>query len=91
MFKGMPSIFWIGLAIMYGLAIIFWIFEIRLPGSVYDAKIGGVTAPFIYGNLFMLYLVNLFLAWLWYYVPEQAEKKQTLNQGQGGDHNVSQR
>ncbi|MCL6639127.1 MAG: hypothetical protein K6T80_05520 [Firmicutes bacterium] len=88
MFKGMHPIFWIGLAIMYGFAIIFWIFEIKLPGSVFDAKIGGVAAPFVYGNFFMLYVVSLFLAWLWYYVPEQAEKKQDVNRSKGGEHSV---
>lgn len=88
MFKGMHPIFWIGLAIMYGLAIIFWIFEIKLPGSVYDVKIGGVAAPFVYANFFMIFLVNLFLAWLWYYVPEQEDKKKEMNKSQGGGASV---
>lgn len=88
MFKGMHPIFWIGLAIMYGLALIFMVFEIKLPGSVYDVKFGGAPAPFLYGNLVMLFLVNLFLAWLWYFVPEQAEK-QNLEQRKGADKGVS--
>lgn len=91
MFKGMHPIFWIGLAIMYGLVVIFWFFEIQLPGSVFETKFGGATAPFFYGNFLMLYAVNLFLAWLWFYVPEQAEKRQELNRGKGGEHGVGQR
>ncbi len=76
MFKGMHPIFWIGLAIMYGLNIIFWIFEISQPGSIFAVKIGGVAAPFYYVAILMLIVMNVFLAWLWYYVPEQAEKKE---------------
>jgi len=75
LFKGMHPIFWVGLAIMYGLSAIFILWEILTPTSTYHVTIFGVPAPFIYNNIFMLYIVSLFLAWLWYYVPEQAEKK----------------
>ncbi len=75
MFKGMHPIFWAGLAIMYGLTFIFMLWEILTPTSTYHVTIFGVPAPFIYNNIFMLYIVSLFLGWLWYYVPEQAERK----------------
>ncbi|MFZ5642127.1 MAG: hypothetical protein ACOY46_00895 [Bacillota bacterium] len=84
MFKGMHPVFWIGLSIMYGLAIICWIWEIALPGSVFAAKINGAAAPFYYSGIFMLMAVNIFLAWLWYYVPEQIEKKKELQIKEGG-------
>ncbi|MBC7324422.1 MAG: hypothetical protein H5T99_03800 [Moorella sp. (in: Bacteria)] len=75
MFKGMHPIFWVGLVIMYGLTFIFMLWEILTPTSTYHVTIFGVPAPFIYNNIFMLYIVSLFLGWLWYYVPERAEKR----------------
>lgn len=84
MFRGMHPVFWIGLAIMYGFAIIFWIYETALPGSVFDVQIGGVAATFYYGGLFMLISVNIFLAWLWCYVPEQLDKKREMEITKGG-------
>lgn len=81
MFKGMHPVFWIGLGIMYGLSVIFWIFEITLPGSVFAVKIGGAAAPFFYGNFFLLFAVNLFLAWLWYYIPEKEAEKKEMRKG----------
>ena len=50
----MHPVFWIGLAIMYGFAIIFWIYETALPGSVFDVQIGGVAATFYYGGFSMI-------------------------------------
>ncbi len=86
MFKGMHPVFWLGLAFMYGVAIIIWLWEIALPGSVFQVKFGGAAAPFFYANFIMLFVVNLFLAWLWYYVPEVQEKKKVR---EGADNDVS--
>lgn len=69
---------------MYGFAIIFWFFEVNLPGSIYDVKFLGAPAAFYYGGLFMLIAVNIFLAWLWCYVPEQVDKKKEMEIEKGG-------
>ncbi|MFZ5646453.1 MAG: hypothetical protein ACOY30_02425 [Bacillota bacterium] len=89
MFKGMHPVFWIGLAIMYGFAIIFWVWETALPGSVFTVKMGGMAAPFLYSGIFMLAIINVFLAWLWCYVPEKIEEKEQMNLGNGGEKGVS--
>lgn len=82
MFKGMPPIFWVGCIILYGLTALFMIIEMTVPGFVYGAKIGGAPAQFFYANFFMLLVVNMFIAFLWFYVPEQADKKKvTTSQG----------
>ena len=75
MFKGMHPVFWVGLAIMYGLTAIFMLWELNTPQSTFQVKMLGVPAPFVYHAVFMLLIVSLFLSWLWYYVPEQVAKK----------------
>ncbi|MEW6426153.1 MAG: hypothetical protein AB1523_15690 [Bacillota bacterium] len=69
MFKGMHPIFWVGLLIMYGLTIIFWIWEIASDVGTIHARIFGIPAPWVYGNFFMLYIISLFISWMYYYFP----------------------
>jgi len=75
MFKGMHPIFWVGIAIMYGLSIVFWIIEIASNTGTWTTSIAGIPAPFVYNNLFMIWLVPIFIAWLWYYFPEKTNKE----------------
>ncbi len=81
MFKWIHPVFWLGVSIMYSLAIVFWAFEVGQE-NLYHFKIGGAAAPFFYTNFFMLYIVSLFLSWLWYYIPERDEKKKELSKEQ---------
>lgn len=78
MFKGMHPVFWIGLAIMYVFAAVFMLAEMLSPGMTYT---GVGVAPAFYYQTFGLLVLNLFLGWLWYYVPEQVEKKKELEKG----------
>jgi hypothetical protein len=71
MFKGIHPIFWVGLALMYGFAIIFWIWEIASDVGTIHTKIFGIPAPWVYGNFFVLFVLSLFISWLYYYFPEK--------------------
>ncbi|KKM09240.1 hypothetical protein SY88_19615 [Clostridiales bacterium PH28_bin88] len=88
MFKGMHPIFWIGIAILYGFTFLFMIIEMNVPGFVYGAKLFGAPAQFYYGNIFMMLIVNLTIAVLWFYFPEKAEEqKLTVQKGVTKDAN----
>lgn len=75
MFKGIHPIFWVGLAIIYGLTFLFMGIEMTTPGFIYDVKIGGAPAILFYLLVFMNLIVNIFIAWMWYYFPEKAERQ----------------
>ncbi len=77
MFKGMHPVFWLGIAFMYAFSMILMVSEMLIPGMTYGGQ--GVPAAFYY-QTFGLLVLNLFLAWLWCYVPEQEEKKREMNQ-----------
>lgn len=84
MFKGMNPIFWAGLAIMYGLTFTFMIVEMANPGFTYNVKIAGVPAIFFYLLIFMNFVVNVVIAWAWYYFPEQEDKRREQMAKQSG-------
>lgn len=75
MFKGIHPIFWIGLLLMYGFTVIFWIWEIASDVGTIHTKIFGIPAPWVYANFFMLYLMSLFISWLFYYFPAKNSVK----------------
>ncbi len=81
MFKGLRPIFWISLAILYGYALIFMLIEMNIPAAPYTLKIGGAPASFLYGNFFGCLVLNLIVAFLLYWVPEQEEKKAEASKG----------
>lgn len=75
MFKGMHPSFWWGLLIMYGLSLIFWIWEIASDMGTIHSKIFGISAPWVYGDFFMCWILAMLLAWMWFYFPEKSAKK----------------
>jgi hypothetical protein len=84
MFKGMHPIFWVGIALIYGLAIIFWIIEIASDVGTVHTTILGIPAPFIYNNIFMVWILPLIIAWMWYYFPEKKKKEEDRRAGKEG-------
>lgn len=72
MFKGMPKVFWLGMAIMYGWSFMFMIIEMRVPGFPLK-KIFGVPGCYIYNWIFALWLVNIFVSFLFFWSEEKRE------------------
>ena len=75
MFKGIHPVFWVGLAIMYGLTLMFMVIEMTNPGFTYNAKIGGAPAVFFYLCIFMNVFLNVVIAWAWFYFPEREDRR----------------
>lgn len=84
MFKGIHPVFWVGLAIIYGLTFIFMMIEMTNPGFVWNFKIGGAPGIFYYLCIFMNLIVNIFIAWMWFYFPEQEDKRRAQNASGSG-------
>ncbi|MBF0111952.1 MAG: hypothetical protein HQK74_04375 [Desulfamplus sp.] len=74
MFKGMPKIFWIGMGILYGWIFTFIILEMHIPGLPL-MKFMGVPACYIYNAVIALWLINVFVAYLFYVFEEKREIK----------------
>lgn len=85
MFKNMKPYFWWGMGLYYGLIFLIMILEMNIPGMTYDFKIGGVPAVYFYTHLLALYILPVFVAWLFWWVPEQQELK---GEGQEGKRNA---
>ncbi len=77
MFKGMPKIFWVGMAVMYGWCFFFIIIEMHVPGFPLK-KFMGVPACYIYNWIFALWLVNIFVSYIFYKFEEKREEKQEI-------------
>ncbi len=78
MFKGLHPVFWYGLVSMYVFTFGLMIIEMNSFNFLYQGS--GVPLQFYY-QTFALVFLNLFLAWLWCYVPEQIEKKKEMGEG----------
>lgn len=75
MFKGMKSHFWWGMGLYYGIIFLLMILEMNIPGMTVQMRIGGAPASFLYNHLLALYLLPLGVAYLFYWIPEQEDKK----------------
>jgi hypothetical protein len=69
--KRLPGIFWFGVVILYGYNLGVIVLEMTL-GITYDGV--GVAPQFVYVGFGSLILLNVFLAWLWVYLPERWER-----------------
>ncbi len=85
--KGVPRIFWWGILLLYGYTFIMMIAEMNTPGMTYFMKIGGAPMSFLYNGFIGVIALNIFLAWLWCYVPEQEDKKIAAGGGVSKDGN----
>ncbi len=83
MFKNMHPAFWVGIAIIYGYALIFWIIEMTVPGFIYHTQIWGMPAPYVYGLTICLLVINLIVSYIWYYIPLRDERRKQASQGAG--------
>lgn len=84
MFKQIHPSFWWGIAIIYGYSAIFWILEMSIPGFIYYTKIGSAPACYVYALTIGLLVINLLVSFLWFYIPEQEEKKKAAEQAGKG-------
>ncbi|MCP4214728.1 MAG: hypothetical protein GY765_08720 [bacterium] len=80
MFKGMPKIFWIGMLIMYGWCIGFMILEMKIPGLPLK-QFMGVPACYIYNWVFGLWIMNIIVSFLYFYMEEKREAAQEKKGG----------
>jgi hypothetical protein len=73
--KALPGYFWLGCLLLYGYTFFFMILEMNVEGMTYAVKIGGAPASFLYNGFIGVIVMNVFLSWLWYYMPEKADKE----------------
>jgi hypothetical protein len=73
MFKGMPKIFWIGMAIMYGWCLLFMFLEMTIPGLPLKRFLG-VPACYIYNWIIGLFLINVLVSFIYYRSEEKREE-----------------
>ena len=72
MFKNMPKVFWVGMAIMYGWWFSFMILEMTVPGFPLKV-IFGIPACYIYNMVFAAWIVPTSVALLFFVVEERRE------------------
>jgi hypothetical protein len=86
--KGVPRVFWYGIALLYSYTFILMTLEMSSKNLMsYNVKIGGAPLSFLYNGFIAIFALNVFLAWLWYYVPEQEDKKIAAAKGVKKDGN----
>ncbi len=86
--KGVPRIFWYGIALLYGYTFLLMFMEMGSKNLMsYNVKIGGAPLSFFYNGFIAVFALNVFLAWLWCYVPEQEDKKIAADKGVTKDAN----
>lgn len=68
-----PKVFWLGLLVMYGYIGLIWILE--ATAGINHLWIGPVMAPTLYGLVIGIFVMASFVSFLYFYIPEQAEKK----------------
>ncbi|MCP4348109.1 MAG: hypothetical protein GY795_21615 [Desulfobacterales bacterium] len=74
MFTGMPKVFWLGMAIMYGWCFMFMIIEMRVPGFPLK-KVFGVPACYIYNWIMALWVINIIVSFLFFRAEEKREEE----------------
>lgn len=79
--KALPSYFWFGMLLLYGYTFTFMILEMNIPGMTHSLAIGGAPLSFFYNGFVGVVAMNVFLSWLWYYMPEQDDKKKAASEG----------
>lgn len=72
MFKGMPKIFWIGMAVMYGWFFFFLLLEMTIPGFPLKSFLG-VPACYIYNWIIALWVLNMIVSMIFYKSEETRE------------------
>ncbi len=79
--KGIHKSFWYGVIAMYIYTFTLMIMEMNIPGMTYAVKIGGAPASMFYNAFMGVVAINVFLSWLWFWVPEQEDKRIAASQG----------
>lgn len=82
MFRGMYPIFWVGIAFMYIIAIGSMLIEMITDVGTVSITLLGIPLPFIYVMFFMLWIVPMAVALMWWYVPMK-DKEERARQRQG--------
>lgn len=72
MFKGMPKVFWAGMALMYGWCIGWMILEMLIPGLPLK-QFMGVPACYVYNWVIGLWIMNIIISFLYFYMEEKRE------------------
>ncbi len=72
MFNGMPKVFWLGMAIMYGWVFLFMTIEMRVPGFPLK-QFFGIPACYIYNWIMALWVINIIVSFLFFYSEEKRE------------------
>lgn len=78
MFKGMPKIFWIGMATMYGWCFLFMFLEMTIQGFPL-IRVLGIPFCYIYNWFLGLWVVNIIVSFLYFSMEEKREAAK-LNQ-----------
>jgi hypothetical protein len=76
MFKGMPKIFWMGMALLYGWFFLFLFLELTIPGFPL-AKFLGIPGCYTYNWILGLWIIPIIVSYLFY---SSEEKREAENQ-----------
>ncbi len=82
MFRGMYPIFWVGIAFMYSIGIISMLVEMITDTGTVHILLWGIPLPFLYVMFFMLWIVPMAVALMWWYVPMK-DKEQRAQHRRG--------
>ena len=80
MFKGMPKVFWIGMAVMYGWCFFFMFLEMTIPGFPL-ISILGIPACYIYNMILGLWVVPIVVSYLFFSSEEKREANMLKSKG----------
>jgi len=84
MFKGMYPVFWVGLVIMYGFAIGSMLVEMITDVGTVHTTLWGIPLPFLYNMFFLLWILPMVIALMWYWVPKKAKEQRDQQQTEEG-------
>ncbi len=80
MFKGMPKIFWVGMAVMYGWCFLFMILEMTIPNFPLMSFLG-IPACYTYNMVLALWLIPTIISYLFYSSEEKREAELEKRRG----------
>jgi len=81
MFKGMPKVFWVAMAMIYGWFFLFFFLEITVKGFPL-IRVMGIPACFIYNGIIACWLLNMVVAVMLFLSEEKREERVASRQRQ---------
>ena len=80
MFKGMPKVFWAGMALMYGWCFLFMFLEMTIPGMPLKLFLG-IPACYTYNMVLALWVIPIIVSYIFYSSEEKREELSMKSKG----------